>query len=34
MPVDATEDDGIPVTGADDPRIAELVGEERATALY
>jgi peptide chain release factor 3 len=34
MPVDATEDEGIPVSGADDPRIAELVGEARATALY
>jgi peptide chain release factor 3 len=34
MPVDATEDEGIPVSGADDPKIAELVGEARATALY
>jgi len=33
MPVDATEEEGIPVSGADDPRIAELVGEARATAL-
>jgi peptide chain release factor 3 len=34
MPVDATEEDGIPVSGPDDPKIAELVGEARATALY
>ncbi|WP_372621582.1 peptide chain release factor 3 [Falsiroseomonas sp.] len=34
MPVDATEEEGIPVSGPDDPRIAELVGEARATALY
>ncbi|WP_439550669.1 peptide chain release factor 3 [Falsiroseomonas sp.] len=33
MPVDATEEEGIAVSGADDPRIAELVGEERATQL-
>jgi peptide chain release factor 3 len=33
MPVDATEDAGIPVDGPDDPRIAALVGEERATQL-
>jgi peptide chain release factor 3 len=33
MPVDATEDAGIPVEGPDDPRIAGLVGEERATQL-
>ncbi|MGK7864034.1 peptide chain release factor 3 [Falsiroseomonas sp. E2-1-a4] len=34
MPVDATEEGGIPVSGPDDPKIAELVGEERATQLY
>ncbi|MGG5887585.1 peptide chain release factor 3 [Falsiroseomonas sp. HC035] len=33
MPVDATEDAGIAVEGPDDPRIAALVGEERATQL-
>jgi peptide chain release factor 3 len=33
MPVDVTEDAGIPVSGPDDPRIAGLVGEERATQL-
>jgi peptide chain release factor 3 len=33
MPVDATEDAGIAVDGPDDPRIAALVGEERATQL-
>jgi peptide chain release factor 3 len=33
MPVDATEDAGIPVEGPDDPRIAGLVGAERATQL-
>jgi peptide chain release factor 3 len=33
MPVDATEDEGIEVSGPDDPKIAELVGEARATAL-
>jgi len=34
MPVDATEEEGIAVTGADDPRIAGIVGAARATALY
>ncbi|NKE43266.1 peptide chain release factor 3 [Roseomonas frigidaquae] len=34
MPVDATEEGGIPVEGPDDPKIAALVGEERATQLY
>nr|WP_237216288.1 peptide chain release factor 3 [Roseomonas sp. NPKOSM-4] len=33
MPVDATEDEGIPVSGYDEPRIAELVGPARAEAL-
>ncbi|NKC31707.1 peptide chain release factor 3 [Falsiroseomonas selenitidurans] len=33
MPVDATEEGGIAVEGPDDPRIAALVGEERATQL-
>ena len=33
MPVDATEEEGIPVAGPDDPKVAELVGEERATQL-
>ncbi|WP_439598343.1 peptide chain release factor 3 [Falsiroseomonas sp.] len=33
MPVDATEESGIPVSGPDDPKIAGLVGEERATQL-
>jgi peptide chain release factor 3 len=33
MPVDATEDAGIAVDGPDDPRIAEMVGAERATQL-
>ncbi len=33
MPVDATEEEGIAVSGYDDPRIAGLVGAERAAAL-
>jgi peptide chain release factor 3 len=33
MPVDATESEGIKVTGADDPVTATLVGEARATQL-
>jgi peptide chain release factor 3 len=33
MPVDATSEAGIAVSGPDDPKVAELVGEARATAL-
>ncbi|GGG45174.1 peptide chain release factor 3 [Caldovatus sediminis] len=33
LPVDATEADAIPLSGPDDPRLAALVGAERAAAL-
>jgi peptide chain release factor 3 len=33
LPVDATEDSGIPMDGPDDPRLVALVGADRAAAL-